>query len=189
MPRLLIPISVGLPPVEYCRGTRPSHAAEIASLLELTPLADCCYAVPLAVKGPIPGIVIRRRATSSRSTSASISRVISAIRPSNCLSSSKRPVNKRRIGTDRSFAFIRDDARQVEFEHASALPDCNTILKAEGAHLADQLCSVGSQSGCGSGAAPEDRPARQSSPQRSYRRFTASAIAAASIVSFLFDST
>ena len=56
-PRLLIPSSVDLPPVLYCRGTSPVDAAK--SLLH-----ENCLPSPswdesrLAVIGPTPGIVI-----------------------------------------------------------------------------------------------------------------------------------
>src|SRR5271163_1217626 len=40
LPRLLMPSNLALPPVEYCRGTTPSHAAKIASLPKGCAVAD-----------------------------------------------------------------------------------------------------------------------------------------------------
>src|ERR1700722_2187721 len=55
LPRLLIPKSLALPPVEYCRGTMPSHAANSRPLRKaaLLPIA-ATFAV--ATTGPMPGI-------------------------------------------------------------------------------------------------------------------------------------
>ena len=52
------------PPVEYCRGTRPSQAAKCRALLNM-PISPTVAAISDAVMGPIPGIVARRRAVSS----------------------------------------------------------------------------------------------------------------------------
>jgi hypothetical protein len=58
-PRLLIPSNVVLPPVEFWRGTSPSHAASCRPLWNV-------FASPMlatnavAVSGPIPGIAATR---------------------------------------------------------------------------------------------------------------------------------
>lgn len=58
-PRLLMPSSVALPPLECCRGTSPSHAASCRPFLKL-----CASAIEatsaVAVSGPTPGIFSRR---------------------------------------------------------------------------------------------------------------------------------
>jgi hypothetical protein len=54
-PRLLIPSSRCLPPLEFCRGTSPSHAKNwrpFSNVLASPTLATSA----LAVSGPIPGI-------------------------------------------------------------------------------------------------------------------------------------
>jgi hypothetical protein len=46
--------SFGLPPVEYCRGTKPSHAANCRPLANSCPVAMVAV-IAEAVSGPIPG--------------------------------------------------------------------------------------------------------------------------------------
>ncbi len=59
MPRLLILSSLGLPPVEYCRGTTPSHAANSRPLPKAAPL-PMAATMAVATTGPIPGILRMR---------------------------------------------------------------------------------------------------------------------------------
>src|SRR4029078_10231879 len=59
LPRLDMPPRRCLPPVESCRGTRPSQAAN--SRLLRKPLGSATLAaIALAMIGPMPGIVARR---------------------------------------------------------------------------------------------------------------------------------
>src|SRR5882757_2365745 len=59
-PRLVMCPKRALPPVEYCRGTRPSQAANCRALVN-RPISTTVAATSDAVIGPIPGIVARRR--------------------------------------------------------------------------------------------------------------------------------
>jgi hypothetical protein len=95
----------------------------------------------VAPSGPIPGIVMSRRAFSSLAASASISRVTSAMRFSNRIKSSKSSLSSRALsGSGR--AFVGNDSGQIRFEETGALADRNSVLKAEGSHLADQSRST-----------------------------------------------
>jgi len=62
-PRLLIPKSNGLPPLELWRGTRPSQAYNWRPLLKLRASAIEATSA-LAVSGPMPGIFSSRRLSS-----------------------------------------------------------------------------------------------------------------------------
>lgn len=57
LPRLLIPINVGLPPVEYWRGTKPNHAAKFLPFLKSVALL-ISDKHRLAVRIPTPGMVL-----------------------------------------------------------------------------------------------------------------------------------
>ena len=58
-PRLLVPVSFCLPPVECSPGTTPSQAANPRPFLKAAPL-PMAATVAVAVIGPIPGIATRR---------------------------------------------------------------------------------------------------------------------------------
>src|SRR6185312_1839234 len=59
LPRLDMPPNRFLPPVEFCRGTRPSHAANSRPLRK--PLGSATIAATaVAIMGPMPGIVAKR---------------------------------------------------------------------------------------------------------------------------------
>src|SRR5579863_2558143 len=58
-PRLLVPVSFCLPPVECSPGTTPSHAENPRPFLKAAPL-PMAATVAVAVIGPIPGIATRR---------------------------------------------------------------------------------------------------------------------------------
>src|SRR6476659_7211134 len=58
LPVLVIRPRRFLPPVEYCRGTRPSQAAKCRALLNM-PISPTVAAISDALMGPIPGIVAR----------------------------------------------------------------------------------------------------------------------------------
>src|SRR5579862_1614725 len=62
LPRLLMPSSLALPPVEYCRGTRPSQAAKSRPLRKAAPL-PMAATMAVATIGPIPGICRMRVTT------------------------------------------------------------------------------------------------------------------------------
>src|SRR3954463_1780056 len=58
-PRLLMPSSLVLPPVDHCRGTSPSQAANSRPLLKAAPfpMADT---TAVETSGPTPGICCKR---------------------------------------------------------------------------------------------------------------------------------
>src|SRR6185369_11400228 len=56
LPRLDMPPRRCLPPVEFCRGTRPSQAANSRPLRK-PPGSATLAAIALAMIGPMPGIV------------------------------------------------------------------------------------------------------------------------------------
>ena len=75
---MLIPSSFALPPVEYCRGTSPSHAAKSRPLRNAAPFPMAATRA-VATMGPMPGICRMRQQPasleaicSSRSVSSSI---------------------------------------------------------------------------------------------------------------------
>ena len=63
--RLLMPNSFALPPVEYCRGTMPSQAANSRPLRNAAPL-PIAATMAVAVTGPMPGIANPRAARIGR---------------------------------------------------------------------------------------------------------------------------
>src|SRR6201985_3512814 len=54
-----MPASFALPPVEYCFGTRPIHAANSLPLRNAAPL-PIAATIAVATKGPMPGICLSR---------------------------------------------------------------------------------------------------------------------------------
>ena len=85
---------------------------------------------------------------------------------------------------------IGQDPREVGFELADTLMDRDAIFEAEGAHLTDQARAVGHHLVADPMQCLQiDLSAVFTSTKRIVGRVTASAIAAASIVSFLFDFT
>ncbi len=65
LPAFVIPPRRVLPPVECCRGTRPSQAAKCRARLKAPMWSPTVAAIREAVIGPMPGIVARRRAVAS----------------------------------------------------------------------------------------------------------------------------
>jgi hypothetical protein len=63
-PRLLVPVSCCLPPLECSPGTTPNQAANPRPFLKAAPLPMAAM-VAVAITGPMPGIAIRRRQGSS----------------------------------------------------------------------------------------------------------------------------
>src|SRR4051812_40675046 len=59
LPRLLMPNSFCLPPVEYCRGTTPTQAAKSRPRRKAAPL-PIAATVAVETSGPKPGIWRRR---------------------------------------------------------------------------------------------------------------------------------
>ena len=55
----------GLPPVECCRGTSPSQAAKSRPRLK-TAIGGAKVSIAIAVIGPTPGMVCRRRIVAPR---------------------------------------------------------------------------------------------------------------------------
>jgi hypothetical protein len=64
LPVLVIRPRRVFPPVEFCRGTRPSQAANCRAVLNRL-ISTTVATISDAVIGPMPGIVARRRAVSS----------------------------------------------------------------------------------------------------------------------------
>src|SRR5437764_6145494 len=105
LPRFEMPPRRALPPVECCRGTRPSHAANSRALAN--PLGSTTIAaIAVAMIGPMPGIVAKRwlsgllrcQAVSSFSTFAT-----AACASSTCVASTRR-TGRARSGKRRSLA-------------------------------------------------------------------------------------
>src|ERR1039458_7979952 len=89
-PRLLVPVSFCLPPVECSPGTTPSHAANPRPFLKAAPL-PMAATVAVAMIGPIPGIAIRRLHCSSSPQMRAISLSASSICPCRyCISNRSR---------------------------------------------------------------------------------------------------
>ncbi len=102
--RLLIPSSFALPPVEYCRGTRPSHAAKSRPLRTDEPL-PMAATIAVATIGPMPGICrIRQQAASFVAICSSLS-VSSSIYRSTVFHSSRSILI--RFGVSELSAFSR----------------------------------------------------------------------------------
>jgi hypothetical protein len=77
-PRLLIPRSLAFPPVEYCLGTRPSHAENSRPRANADPLPTAAT-IALATRAPTPGTSTSLRQLSSCLAICSIAAVASAI--------------------------------------------------------------------------------------------------------------
>ncbi len=77
-PRLLVPVSFCLPPVECSPGTTPSQAENPRPFLNAAPL-PMAATVAVAVIGPIPGIATRRVHCSSSPQMRAISLLVSSI--------------------------------------------------------------------------------------------------------------
>ena len=97
-----MPSKVVLPPVEFCRGTRPSQAARSRAFRNwrASPTAAINAVAPI---GPMPGIVMSRRAVSSFAASTSTCRETTASLISTVLSSSQSSLRRPRIARVRSF--------------------------------------------------------------------------------------
>ena len=138
--------SRGLPPVECCRGTSPSQAEKSRPRRKLS-IGGAKAWIAVALIGPIPGMVIRRRASSSWRTCARIcfSRsLICALRLSIC--ANRRSANSRtRSGSHR--LRIRNDRRQQR-NMSGALGRNNTELRQVAPQRIDRS---------GSADEPEDR--------------------------------
>ncbi len=100
LPRFEIPRSLGFPPVEYCRGTRPKKAA--SSCPERKTLPSPIAAIrAVAVSGPTPGIVMRRCDAGSKRASCPISplrRSMCAPRPASRSRSCATSARMRSVG-------------------------------------------------------------------------------------------
>src|SRR5246500_180842 len=72
VPRLLVPVSCCLPPVECSPGTTPSQAANPRPFLKAAPLPMAAI-VAVAINGPLPGIATRRLHGSSSPAMRTIS--------------------------------------------------------------------------------------------------------------------
>src|SRR3954468_14735284 len=64
LPAFVMPLNRSLPPLEFCRGTSPSHAANWRPFLK-TEGSGTVAAIAEAVIGPTPGIVARLQLASS----------------------------------------------------------------------------------------------------------------------------
>src|SRR4029079_16928985 len=83
LPRLDMPPRRCLPPVEFCRGTRPSQAANSRPLRK-PPGSATLAAIALAMIGPMPGIVARRWLTGLLLCQAMSCFSTAATAPSSC---------------------------------------------------------------------------------------------------------
>ena len=84
------------PPVEYCRGTRPSQAARSCAFRNWrsSPTAVISAVAPI---GPMPGIIMSRRAVSCFAANTSICRETAASLISTIFSSSQSSLSRARI--------------------------------------------------------------------------------------------
>jgi len=78
LPRLVMPNKRGLPPVVACRGTRPSHAARLRPRAKVSASPTAAISA-VALSAPIPGMLVSRRAASSRFASTANSASNAAI--------------------------------------------------------------------------------------------------------------
>ena len=69
LPRFVMPSRRGLPPVVACRGTSPSHAARLRPRAKVSASPTAATSA-VALSAPIPGMLVSRRAASSRFASA-----------------------------------------------------------------------------------------------------------------------
>ena len=63
LPRLVMPSRRGLPPVVACRGTSPSHAARLRPRAKVSASPTAATSA-VALRAPIPGMLVSRRAAS-----------------------------------------------------------------------------------------------------------------------------
>ena len=75
LPRLEMRPRIDRPPVLYCRGTRPSQAAELAQLRSKASPLPIAATMAVEISGPIPGTLINWRHLASARLRASISPV------------------------------------------------------------------------------------------------------------------
>ena len=113
----------------------------VTGFLKLLPVSSAARSA-VAPSGPIPGIVISLRAFSSLAASASISRVTSAMRFSKSHQILEELIKQPPHCRGQVVAFVGNDPGQIRFEETSALADRNSVLEAEGSHLADQSRSA-----------------------------------------------
>lgn len=78
LPRLVMPSRRGLPPVVACRGTSPSHAARLRPRAKVSASPTAATSA-VALSAPIPGMLVSRRAASSRFASTANSASNAAI--------------------------------------------------------------------------------------------------------------
>ena len=79
LPAFVMPLNRSLPPLEFCRGTSPSHAANWRPFLKADGLGTVA-AIAEAVIGPMPGMVARLQLASSDLCQARIRRSSASIR-------------------------------------------------------------------------------------------------------------
>ena len=98
-PRLLVPVSFCLPPVECSPGTTPSQAANPRPFLKAAPLPMAAI-VAVAVIGPMPGIATSRLQGSSSPAMRTISLSDSSICPCRYCISNRSCVSSTRNAPD-----------------------------------------------------------------------------------------
>ena len=122
-----------LPPVECCRGTSPSHAAKSRPRLKVS--GDGASATSaLAISGPIPGIVINRRAVSSSRARRTICASSARIWSFNCDKVAVRNRRAVRAVSGSAFADPRPSRTVSDRSPSPAVPPRRILPDGHAAH-------------------------------------------------------
>src|ERR1700758_2264036 len=135
-PRLLMPRSLALPPVDHCRGTSPSQAANSRPFLNAAPfpIADM---TAVDTNGPTPGICCNRTQLGSLFAicSSSVLRLsICSCRPFH--SCHKKSTRRRMAGLNLTSAFSRISGI-CRTQARRPLAETDAPLQQEGSNLID----------------------------------------------------
>src|SRR6516162_5480122 len=137
LPRLLMPYSLALPPVEYCRGTTPTQAAKSRPLRNAAPL-PMAATVAVETSGPKPGIWRRRRHSAFSFPMRSIASVIALISTSICFHSCHRRSQQPAQARAQALLSIFDNRGQVLAQVDGPRREPEAAFQQKAADLVDQ---------------------------------------------------
>src|SRR5260370_14469702 len=123
-----MPRSLAFPPVECWRGTRPSQAARSRLLRKAVPFPMAAGSA-VAVRGPMPGMVSRRRQLSSLFAASANSWSTSLICSSSFSHSCRSSVRSARMRDDNRLSTSLENGRNLSLEMSRSCGDGNTMLQ------------------------------------------------------------
>src|SRR5215217_296163 len=140
LPRLLMPSSFGLPPVVCCFGTSPSHAPRSRPRLK-EPASPIAATSAVALRTPMPGIVVSRRAAASERASSTNSALSDAIRRSRSRHSARMSTTSWCMRPLRCEGRIIEKGIQRPLERASAGGEDVAALQQDRPQLIEERLS------------------------------------------------